>query len=366
DVLVAEVLRDLVHLLEAADDQPLEVELVRDPQVHILVEVVRVRDKRLRERPAVLRLQDRRLDLDEAVGVEVVTDRRDHARTDERVTARVLVHEQVEVTLPVALLGVGQPVERVRQRTPILAQENELLDGDRGLAPPRLRRGAGHADNIAEGDVDHAAPRRVAQQLDAPASVEQIEKDELAHLSPPEHAAGHTDRRVGLGSGLELLGFGSHGLERHRFRKALRGHRRSLRRKPRRLRISGRGGRGPPSTTALGTSWVSQPPKASSPTASRAEERPTSRTPAVCASLPIMWTSSASRSLRAHVRAREPSRPSTEAAVTWISAPALTSSATFAMSVCTARFLSGCAITGVIACPARRETIRSNEGGQSR
>ena len=35
-----------------------------------------------------------------------------------------------------------------------------------------------------------------------------------------------------------------------------------------------------------------------------------------------MWTSSAARSFRAHVRARGPSRPSTEAAVTWISAPA--------------------------------------------
>ena len=33
--LVAEVLADLVHALEPADDQPLEVELGRDPQVEV-------------------------------------------------------------------------------------------------------------------------------------------------------------------------------------------------------------------------------------------------------------------------------------------------------------------------------------------
>jgi hypothetical protein len=232
-----------------------------------------VGDERLCERAAVLRLQDRRLDLDEAVGVEVRADRRDHARADERVTARILIHQQVEVTLAVALLGVGQPVERIRQRTPILAQEKELLDGDRGLPPPRLRRGTGHADDIAEGDVDHAAPRRVAEQLDPPAAVDQIEKDQLAHLAPPEHPAGHTDGRVGLGSGLELLGFGSHGLERHRVGKALRRHRRSLRRKPRRLRISRGRGSDPPSTIALGTCSVSHWPTASSSTACDASRR---------------------------------------------------------------------------------------------
>ena len=77
DALVAEVLRELVHLLEPADDQPLEVELVRDPEVEVGVELVRVRDERLGEPAAVTRLENRRLDLDEALSVEVGADRRD-------------------------------------------------------------------------------------------------------------------------------------------------------------------------------------------------------------------------------------------------------------------------------------------------
>ena len=47
DALVAEVLAELVHALEAADDQPLEVELGRDPQVELAVQRVVVG----RERP---------------------------------------------------------------------------------------------------------------------------------------------------------------------------------------------------------------------------------------------------------------------------------------------------------------------------
>ena len=49
DALVAEVLAELVDPLEPADDQPLEVELGRDPQVEVAVELVVVRDERARE-----------------------------------------------------------------------------------------------------------------------------------------------------------------------------------------------------------------------------------------------------------------------------------------------------------------------------
>ena len=51
DALVAEVLADLVDLLETADDQALEVELGRDAQVEVGVELVRVRDERPAKAP---------------------------------------------------------------------------------------------------------------------------------------------------------------------------------------------------------------------------------------------------------------------------------------------------------------------------
>ena len=73
DALVAEVLADLVHALEASDDQPLEVELGRDAEIEIRVELVRVRDERVRESAPIAGLQNGRLDLDEALAVEVAT-----------------------------------------------------------------------------------------------------------------------------------------------------------------------------------------------------------------------------------------------------------------------------------------------------
>ena len=73
DALVAEVLADLVDPLEATDDEPLEVELGRDAQVEIGVELVRVRDERMREGAAVVRLKNRCLDLHEPLCVEVAT-----------------------------------------------------------------------------------------------------------------------------------------------------------------------------------------------------------------------------------------------------------------------------------------------------
>jgi hypothetical protein len=64
--LVAEVLRELVDLLEPADDEPLEVELVGDTEIEVGVEQLGARDERLREAAAVTRLEDRRLDLEES------------------------------------------------------------------------------------------------------------------------------------------------------------------------------------------------------------------------------------------------------------------------------------------------------------
>ena len=54
--------------------------------------------------------------LDEAPLVENAADDGDDARAHERDLARLRVHEQVEVALAVALLDVGQAVERVGER----------------------------------------------------------------------------------------------------------------------------------------------------------------------------------------------------------------------------------------------------------
>jgi hypothetical protein len=68
--LVAEVARELVDPFQATDDEPLEVQLVRDAQVEVDAEGVVLRDEWTRKCAAVERLQNRGLDLEEPRGLE--------------------------------------------------------------------------------------------------------------------------------------------------------------------------------------------------------------------------------------------------------------------------------------------------------
>ena len=78
DPLVAEVAVDLVDPLEAADDQPLQIQLRRDAQEELHVERVVVRHERPRQRAAGDRLHHRRLDFEIAARVQEPADRREH------------------------------------------------------------------------------------------------------------------------------------------------------------------------------------------------------------------------------------------------------------------------------------------------
>src|SRR5437868_3002906 len=204
--LVAEVLRELVHLLEAADDEPLEIQLVGDAEVEILAEQVRRRDERLGEPAAVARLQDRCLHLDEALSIEVSAHRGDHPRAQDGVATRILVHQQVEIAAPVASLDVGYAVERVGQRRLDPREHLERVDVERRLAALRLRGRAGDAYDVAEVDVDVPRLLRVAQKLDAPGAIDEIEEDELPHVPPSEHPPGEPPLRLRGDAVLERLG----------------------------------------------------------------------------------------------------------------------------------------------------------------
>ena len=102
----------------------------------------------------------------------------------------LLVHQQVEVALAVALLDVGEAVERVGQRRADAREQLERVDLERRLAAARLRGRAGDADDVAEVDVDLARALDRAEQLDAPGAVDEVEEDELPHVAARHDAAG--------------------------------------------------------------------------------------------------------------------------------------------------------------------------------
>ncbi len=83
EALVAEHAGDLEHLLEAADGQPLQVQLGRDAQVQVEVEGVVVGDERPGVAPPGNRVEHRRLDLDEAAVLEPAPRQRDEPAAEQ-------------------------------------------------------------------------------------------------------------------------------------------------------------------------------------------------------------------------------------------------------------------------------------------
>ena len=108
DALVAELAADLVHAVDAADDEHLEVELGRDAHEKLLAEVVVPRLERLGRGPARQLVHHRRLHLQELPRVEVAPHVLDDFGANDKHVARARVGQQVEVALPEPRLRVGE------------------------------------------------------------------------------------------------------------------------------------------------------------------------------------------------------------------------------------------------------------------
>ena len=139
DALVAEVPADLVDLLEPADDEPLQVELERDPQVEVAIQGVVVGDERPRGGPA-----------ESGWSTGVSTSMKPSPSRKRRMAgspgardehlAHLRVGDQVQVALTVAGLDVRQPVVLLGQRPQRLGQQREVLDRGASARPAATER----------------------------------------------------------------------------------------------------------------------------------------------------------------------------------------------------------------------------------
>ena len=206
--LVPEVAVDLVDALEAADGQPLEIQLRRDAQEQLHVERVVMRHERPRQRAAGDRLHHRRLDLEIAAGVQERADRRQHPAAHLEHLARIGIDDQIEIALAVAGLDVGQAVPLLGQREEALGQELERRRPDRQLVGLGAEQAALDADEVAE--VEQLEHREVALgqrvlpdvDLDLRAAVREDQEVRLAEAANRQDAAGGAGARL---LGLELL-----------------------------------------------------------------------------------------------------------------------------------------------------------------
>ena len=164
--LVAEVARELIHALEAAHDEALQVKLVGNAEVHRDVQGVVVRDERTRRGAAGDGLQHRGLHLEIAALVEETADAVDDAGAGDEDVLHLVVHHEVDVTHTVAQFGVVEFVVLHAvflfddgQRPQRLTQHRQFLDMHRDFAHLRAEGKAFHADEVA--NVEQAFEHRV-------------------------------------------------------------------------------------------------------------------------------------------------------------------------------------------------------------
>ncbi|RMS44312.1 hypothetical protein ALP65_04607 [Pseudomonas aeruginosa] len=209
DAFVTEVAVDLEDLLETADHQALEVQLRGDAQEHGHVQRVVMGLERLGRGAAGDGLQHRGLHFEETALAEETADVGDDLGTHAEGVAGFLVDHQVDVALAVALLGVGQAMVLVRQRTQRLGQQAHAGHVDVQVALARAGQHAFGADDVAQVpglDLGQGFFRQgLAVDVDLQALAAVLEDDEGTAV---EHdPTGHLDRdRCGFQLFLGLVG----------------------------------------------------------------------------------------------------------------------------------------------------------------
>ena len=147
--LVAEVLREFVHSAEAAHDEALEVEFVRNTQIQRNIQRVMMGDEGAGGGSTGDALEDRCLNLEAAGLIEVLAHGGDDLRTLDEGVLHLRIDNEVDIALTVAHFGIGESVvhhsvdflhdgkhaQRLAEQGKFLGMDAELAGlGDEGVA----------------------------------------------------------------------------------------------------------------------------------------------------------------------------------------------------------------------------------------
>ena len=148
--LVAENSAHLVDSLKSADYKALEIEFKGNAQVEILVEGVVMGHKRTRGSAARILNKNGRLDLDEILGIEIVSYLADYQASLYKCILDIGVDYEVKVAAAIAGVRIAQTVKLFGQRKQRLRQQAKRGCVDGYLAPAGLEHRAAHFKDIAD------------------------------------------------------------------------------------------------------------------------------------------------------------------------------------------------------------------------
>ena len=197
--LVAEDAANLVHLAEAAYDQPLQVQLGLDAQEHVDVQRVVVRYKGAGGGADFQRVQNRRVHLQKARTVKIGADFAQDLGTLQKDVLHLGVDDQIHVPLAVAQVGIAQTVEFFRQGQKRFGQQNIGRHVYRYFPHMGAEYRSRYADDVSDiqffirgvGLLAHIVALEI--ELDSSLAVQQVGKRRLAHAALAQQAAGDGD-----------------------------------------------------------------------------------------------------------------------------------------------------------------------------
>ena len=106
DSLVAEYSSDLIHSVKSADDQPLQIQLQRDPQVHIQIQRIVMGQKRTCCRAAHYRLQGRGFHINKSPLIQIIADFPNDPAAIDKSIPNIGIDDQINITLTIPQLGI--------------------------------------------------------------------------------------------------------------------------------------------------------------------------------------------------------------------------------------------------------------------
>lgn len=210
DRLVTELAAQLVHAVETTDHELLQVQLGSDTHVEVQVQVVVVGDEWLRRGATGLHVHHGRLHFQEAQVVQVAADASrgqqervgllDDARADDELVTHLRVHDQVQVTLAVARLGVSETHVGLREHVQAGREDLHLVGEDGELATLGAAGESLDSDDIStanggsdllEGLGSGGVERLAGHHLDLFAvTLKGVEEELLSRSALQNHTAG--------------------------------------------------------------------------------------------------------------------------------------------------------------------------------
>ena len=150
NTFVAEVTVDLEHAIESAHHQTLQIKLWSDTQIHVDIQRIVMGDERTRRRAARDHLHHRGFHFHKVAAHHELANAGHDLRTNSEGVTRLLVGDEIKVTLTVARFLIGQAVELVRQRTQCFGQQAQFRTVNRQFAGFGFEQFAARAQDIAE------------------------------------------------------------------------------------------------------------------------------------------------------------------------------------------------------------------------